>query len=86
MIVNDTIRPDGLRIVTGYLPESKRAHIRFVCNRGSADDPEGKQGTAHLFEHLVFRGSERRTTEEVSLFLKRRALGYGATTALASIM
>lgn len=85
MIVNETIRPDGLKIVTGYLPESKRVHIRFVCNRGSADDPIGKHGTAHLFEHLVFRGTKRRTAEDVNLFLKRRALRYGAMTALASV-
>lgn len=85
MIVDETIRPDGLRVVTGYLPESKRAHMRFICNRGSADDPIGKHGTAHLFEHLVFRGTERRTASEVSLFLKRRALDYGARTTAVDI-
>ncbi len=85
MIVNETVRPDGLRIVTGCLPESKRVHLRFVCNRGSADDPIGKHGTAHLFEHMVFRGTMQRTTSEVSLFLKRRALDYGASTSAIDI-
>ena len=31
MKVEETVRPDGLRIVTGYVPESRRVLVRFNC-------------------------------------------------------
>jgi predicted Zn-dependent peptidase len=85
MRVEETIRPDGLRIVTGYIPESKRINIRLLCSRGSDLDPVGKKGMAHLFEHLIFTGTGRRSRQDIELFLKQRASAYGATTEYAFI-
>lgn len=48
---------------------------------GSKDEPEGKTGFAHLFEHLMFQGSENRTGEYFEPFTKAGATGMNGTTS-----
>jgi zinc protease len=48
--------PTGLRIVAYEIPVSPRATVGVSYRAGSADDPPGKEGMAHLAEHLAFRG------------------------------
>ena len=50
--------PNGLRVL---VHEDRKAPIVAVSvwyNVGSKDEPKGKTGFAHLFEHLMFNGSE----------------------------
>ncbi len=47
---------------------------------GSKDEPEGKTGFAHLFEHLMFQGSENREGEFFSPFTDAGATGMNGTT------
>lgn len=46
----------GLRIVAYEIPGSPRATVGVSYRAGSSDDPPGKEGMAHLAEHLAFRG------------------------------
>lgn len=48
---------DGVPIYYKNLPWAPCIHIRVVFNSGSFDDPIGKEGLAHFFEHLIFNGS-----------------------------
>ncbi len=48
---------------------------------GSKDEPEGKTGFAHLFEHLMFQGTENREGEYFSPFTDAGATGMNGTTA-----
>jgi zinc protease len=48
---------------------------------GSKDEPEGKTGFAHLFEHLMFQGSENREGEFFSPFTDAGATGMNGTTS-----
>ena len=47
---------------------------------GSKDEPEGKTGFAHLFEHLMFQGTENREGEFFSPFTDAGATGMNGTT------
>ncbi len=47
---------------------------------GSKDEPEGKTGFAHLFEHLMFQGTENRDGEYFSPFTDAGATGMNGTT------
>ncbi|MEM9879928.1 MAG: pitrilysin family protein [Pseudomonadota bacterium] len=54
---------NGLRVV---VHEDRKAPIVTVSvwyHVGSKDEPEGKTGFAHLFEHLMFNGSENHDAE-----------------------
>jgi zinc protease len=47
--------PTGLRLVVYELPGAPRASVGVSWLAGSMDDPPGKEGLAHLVEHLAFR-------------------------------
>ncbi|MGI9233326.1 MAG: M16 family metallopeptidase [Woeseiaceae bacterium] len=48
---------------------------------GSKDEPDGKTGFAHLFEHLMFQGTENREGEYFSPFTDAGATGMNGTTS-----
>lgn len=48
---------------------------------GSKDEPEGKSGFAHLFEHLMFQSSENRDGEYLTPFTDAGAVGMNGTTS-----
>ncbi|MFQ5348627.1 MAG: M16 family metallopeptidase, partial [Rhodothalassiaceae bacterium] len=54
---------NGLRVI---VHEDRKAPVVAVSvwyHVGSKDEPEGKTGFAHLFEHLMFNGSEHHDGE-----------------------
>lgn len=48
---------------------------------GSKDEPAGKTGFAHLFEHLMFQGTESREGEYFTPFTDAGATGMNGTTS-----
>jgi len=50
---------NGLRILMLEDHNCPIAAVQVWYHVGSADEPELKQGFAHLFEHLMFRGTDR---------------------------
>jgi len=64
--------PNGLRVI---VHEDRKAPIVAVSiwyNVGSKDEPAGRTGFAHLFEHIMFNGSENAPGE---YFEYTRAMG-----------
>ncbi|MEI8203884.1 MAG: pitrilysin family protein [Bacteroidota bacterium] len=49
---------NGLRVISHYDPNTPLAAINILYNVGSKDEHPNKTGFAHLFEHLMFEGSE----------------------------
>ncbi len=47
--------PSGLRVVVEPEPGSKRVAFALLVGAGGAQDPPGREGLAHLVEHLLFR-------------------------------
>lgn len=48
---------NGLRLLLLPRPEAAMVVAGWVARVGSADDPAGQSGTAHLIEHLLFQGT-----------------------------
>jgi zinc protease len=49
--------PSGLRLVVYEMPRVDRFAVTVSYGSGSAQDPAGKEGLAHLVEHLAFRAA-----------------------------
>ena len=49
---------NGLRVVVHNDPKAPIVAVNVWYHVGSKDEPLGKSGFAHLFEHLMFNGSE----------------------------
>lgn len=73
---------NGLRVV---VHEDRKAPIVSVgvwYHVGSKDEPAGKTGFAHLFEHLMFRGSENFSGGWFKTLSDVGATGVNGTTSL----
>ena len=73
---------NGLRVI---VHEDRKAPIVSVgvwYHVGSKDEPAGKTGFAHLFEHLMFRGSENFSDGWFKTLSDVGATGLNGTTSL----
>jgi zinc protease len=74
--------PNGLRLVTVPTDYPNLVALYIVVQTGSRNEPEkGKSGYAHLFEHLMFRGSEHYTGQERDEILKKAGADSNAYTS-----
>jgi zinc protease len=49
--------PNGLRVIYAPLRQAPVVHVRVLYHVGSRDERPDRQGFAHMFEHMMFRGS-----------------------------
>ncbi len=52
------VLPNGLTLVVCERPEAPVFSYYTLVNAGSADDPGGQSGLAHMFEHMAFKGTD----------------------------
>ncbi|NUR05167.1 MAG: insulinase family protein [Streptomyces sp.] len=52
-----TVLPNGLRLLLAPAPELPRVAVCVTYGVGFRSERPGEEGLAHLFEHLMFRGS-----------------------------
>ena len=82
MLANCTPVPDGPKVETAklangleiiVLPDPRANVVTHMLwyRVGSADEPIGKSGIAHFFEHLMFRGTEKIAPGEFSKTVAR---------------
>ena len=55
---------NGLQVIYAPLRQAPVVHVRVVYHVGSRDERADRQGFAHMFEHMMFRGSEHVKAEE----------------------
>jgi len=61
-----TILPNGIRLVSERIPHVRSVAVGVWVETGSRHEPSPKSGVSHFIEHLVFKGTETRTAEEVA--------------------
>jgi predicted Zn-dependent peptidase len=59
-------------ILTEHLPAVRSVAAGVWVRAGSGHEPVAQVGISHLLEHLVFKGTERRTARELALALEER--------------
>src|ERR1700753_908644 len=64
--VSRTVLPGGLRIVTESLPPVRSVALGIWVGVGSRDEDHAHAGATHYLEHLLFKGTRRRTALEIS--------------------
>jgi predicted Zn-dependent peptidase len=64
-----TVLPGGLRVVTEHLPAVRSAAFGIWAGVGSCDEDLAHAGATHYLEHLLFKGTSRRTALEISAAL-----------------
>jgi predicted Zn-dependent peptidase len=64
--VRRTVLPGGLRIVSEHMPGVRSATLGLWVGVGSRDEASGLAGVTHFLEHLLFKGTRRRTALDIS--------------------
>ncbi|MBW8483651.1 M16 family metallopeptidase [Actinomadura parmotrematis] len=64
--VRRTVLPGGLRVITEAMPTVRSAAFGIWAGTGSRDEAPADAGASHYLEHVLFKGTERRTALEIS--------------------
>ncbi|GAA0519588.1 peptidase M16 [Saccharopolyspora subtropica] len=64
--VRRTVLPGGLRVVTEPVPGVRSASVGIWVGVGSRDETRPQAGAAHYLEHLLFKGTVKRTAVDIA--------------------
>ena len=64
--VRRSVLPGGLRVVTEFLPSVRSVALGIWVGVGSRDEDIPHAGATHYLEHLLFKGTRKRTALEIS--------------------
>jgi predicted Zn-dependent peptidase len=57
---------NGLRLVTEAMPHVRSVSIGVWLTRGSRHEPGDESGIAHFVEHMLFKGTDTRSAEDIA--------------------
>ena len=75
-----TTAPSGLVVLSEKLPGVRSAAVGIYVRTASAHEQPAQLGISHMLEHMVFKGTERRSARELALELEVRGGGLDAFT------
>ncbi len=58
--------PSGVRVVTAPMPQMESVSVGIWIGIGGRYEPERLSGVSHFIEHLLFKGTTRRTAKQIS--------------------
>jgi predicted Zn-dependent peptidase len=70
----------GLVVLTEAMPTVRSAAVGIFVRTASAHERRAKMGVSHLLEHMVFKGTERRSAQQLALELEVRGGALDAYT------
>ncbi len=79
--VRRTTLPNGLRVVTEQMLSSRTFSIGIFAPVGSRHETPVRHGASHFLEHVLFKGTRRRSAEEISAAIEARGGELNAYTA-----
>ncbi|MCK4274891.1 MAG: insulinase family protein [Phycisphaerae bacterium] len=72
---------NGLTIITEVNPSAASMAAGFFVRTGSRDETPEVSGVSHFLEHLVFKGTDRRTAFDVNREFDEMGANYNAATS-----
>lgn len=65
-MIKKTVLQNGIRVLTEQMPSCLSASIGVWVTNGSRDEIPEAGGIAHFIEHLLFKGTARRTAHDIA--------------------
>ncbi|MCG8508239.1 MAG: insulinase family protein, partial [Rhodospirillales bacterium] len=72
---------NGLTIIAELNPEAHTAAVGFFVKTGARDEPGEQMGVSHFLEHMMFKGTARRTADDVNREFDEIGANYNAFTS-----
>jgi predicted Zn-dependent peptidase len=79
--IHQTTAPNGVIMLSERVASVRSVAVGIWVRTASAHEPRPKMGVSHLLEHMVFKGTERRTAQEIALALESRGGSLDAYTS-----
>jgi predicted Zn-dependent peptidase len=61
-----TVLPNGLRVVTEYMPSAESVALGLFVTAGPEKEPTDREGITHFIEHSLFKGTHRRSARQIA--------------------
>jgi len=68
--INRSTLPSGLRVVTEKVPTVKSVTVGIWVKTGSRNETEQQAGITHFLEHMLFKGTENRSSLDISMSME----------------
>lgn len=65
-----TVLDSGIRVVSETIPHVRSVSVGVWTNVGSRDEDEKRNGISHFLEHMVFKGTKKRTVRDIAQSLE----------------
>src|SRR2546421_5117810 len=79
--IHHTTAANGVVVLSERVAHVRSAAVGVWVRTASAHEPRPKMGVSHLLEHMVFKGTERRTAQQIALELEARGGSLDAYTS-----
>jgi len=79
--VQQTTAPNGVTVLTERVAGVRSVAVGVWVRTASAHEHRAQMGISHLLEHMVFKGTERRSARDIALSLEARGGALDAYTA-----
>jgi predicted Zn-dependent peptidase len=76
-----TVGENGVTVLSEVLPGVRSVAVGVWVRASSAHEDANKMGVSHLLEHMVFKGTERRSARDIALELEGRGGALDAFTS-----
>jgi predicted Zn-dependent peptidase len=73
--------PNGLEIVAEVNPDAHSESVGFFVRTGSRDEADDVAGVSHFLEHMCFKGTPRRSADDVNREFDEIGAHYNAFTS-----
>ncbi|WP_425560100.1 M16 family metallopeptidase [Kineococcus glutinatus] len=65
-VVRRSVLPSGARVLTEAMPGQRSVSFGCWVGVGSRDETQGHHGSTHFLEHLLFKGTRRRSAMDIA--------------------
>src|SRR5581483_9945129 len=74
--------PNGIEMLGQYMPSLSSTTFGLQFNAAVINEPEEKQGLAHLFEYMLFQGTKQKDARALNEAFESLGVRKGASTGL----
>ena len=78
--------PNGIELIGQYMPSLSSISFGFQLDAAVVEEPEDKQGLAHLFEYMLMQGTKRKDARALNEAFESLGARKGASTSLETAL
>jgi predicted Zn-dependent peptidase len=79
--IEQTTLANGVRVISEKMPHVRSVSVGIWIGSGSREEPEEIAGISHFIEHMVFKGTKKRSAEQIARSVDSIGGGLDAFTS-----